>query len=76
MPANELSRRFTLHDIFGHMFPGLISIIGFSTVIVVNRWDGLPWMVTLLGRFRELQIIAQSVVCAIASYVVGLVCLE
>jgi hypothetical protein len=74
MAIEQVSKRFTLHDILGYLFSGIFTLIIVAVLLVFNSYCRDIEVLRMVTLFRQLHLSTQVLVYMILGYFLGLVC--
>lgn len=76
MAIDEIAKRFTLHDVFGYLFPGTLTVAGFGACMVLHEAHTSVQARALFSAFKELHTVTQGAIGVSVAYFVGLACVS
>jgi hypothetical protein len=72
MAVEEISKRFTLHDVFGYLLPGTVSLLGSGAFAIAYNLHASVVVTALSNKFQDLHISVQILAFVATAYVCGL----
>jgi|694.fasta_scaffold16413_4 hypothetical protein len=72
MAIEEISKRFTLRDLFGFLLPGCLALFGIVAFAILGDVPSIPEVAVFEKAFRQMPFSIQIVAFVVIAYVFGL----
>ena len=72
MAIEEISKRFTLHDLFGFLLRGCLALFGIVAFAILGDVPSVPEVAVFANAFRQMPFSIQILAFVVIAYVFGL----